>query len=71
MTGLTHLPSLISSELGISCSEVRRLVYTGGVTVDGKRPLIVEDCDPRHLRGKRITVGKKRSFVVPDGGDAE
>lgn len=66
---MANLPALISSELDVSRSEARRLIHQGGVKIDGKRALILEDYDPRHLQGKRITVGKKRSFVV--GGEAE
>ncbi len=64
MSNDIHLPTLLSENLNVSKSEARRLIHTGAVKV-GDRPLLLEDCDPRHIEGKTISVGRqKRSFVV-------
>ena len=61
-----HLPTLITDELKISRSEARRLFANGSRPLNGK-PLSLPDYDRRHLEGKTITVGRKRSFVVGGG----
>ena len=69
MPDAIHLPSLIADEFPeISRSETRRLFSSGAIKLNGK-PLTLSDYDRRHLEGKTITVGKKRSFVV--GGEAK
>jgi len=58
-----HLPHLIAREFGISTSEARRLQATGGVTIDGAEALSL-DYDRDQLRGKTLTVGKRRSVEL-------
>ncbi len=66
-----HLPTLITDQYPeISRSEARRLIAQGGVKVQtstGPRYLHLLDYDPRHIEGKTLTVGRKRSFVVGGG----
>jgi tyrosyl-tRNA synthetase len=66
-----HLPDLISSEIQVSRSEARRLIQQGGVKHEDSEGelhyLHLLDYDRRHLEGKTITVGRKRSFVVGGG----
>ena len=54
-----HLPALLADRLGMSTSEVRRLVGQGAVKIDGAR---VETLDvPREtLAGALVQVGKRR-----------
>ena len=59
-----HLPALLSRQLGISRSEARRLLATGGVKLDGK-PIGRADVPESELRGKTLKVGKRREVRVP------
>ena len=54
-----HLPEVIANEFGISRSEARRLIATGGVRLDGK-PYTLADIPASTLARKTLTVGKKR-----------
>ncbi len=57
---LVHLPARLSREFGMSRSEARRLLATGGVKLDG-RPVGRADVTETELCGKTLTVGKRRS----------
>lgn len=68
--GTVHLPALLAAELGLSSSEVRRLIAQGGVRVD-ERPLGSDafDVPLGELDGKVIRVGRRRFLRVVAEGD--
>lgn len=61
-----HLPRLLGMTFGISTSEARRLLATGGVRIGGRR---VSDLDvPRErVDGRQIMIGLKRAAVIDLG----
>ena len=54
-----HVPALLAAELGLSTSEVRRLVSQGAVKVDGER-LADLDVPRERLVGAVVQAGKRR-----------
>lgn len=60
---IVHLPKLIADEFGLSTSEARRLQTSGAVKLNG-RALRYVDYPRRHLEGKTLTVGKRRSVEL-------
>jgi tyrosyl-tRNA synthetase len=58
--GNVHLPALLADHLGVSSrSEARRLVASGGVSLDGE-PVTELDLPSERLDGRVIRVGKRR-----------
>jgi tyrosyl-tRNA synthetase len=54
-----HLPRVLSRELGMTTSQVRRLIDQGGVRLDGQ-PVTELDVPAERLRGSLLQAGKRR-----------
>jgi tyrosyl-tRNA synthetase len=54
-----HLPRVLSSELGMTTSQARRLIHQGGVRLDGE-PVTELDLPAERLRGALLQAGKRR-----------
>ena len=66
--GLVHLPALLVDSLGIaSRSEARRLIASGGVSLDGS-PVTALDVESADLAGKVLKAGKRRFARLTAGG---
>ncbi len=59
-----YLPKLIADEFGVSRSEARRLLATGGVKLDGE-PCGLVDLPAPALDRKTLVVGITRSVSLP------
>src|SRR4051812_30931733 len=64
--GLVHLPAVLEEGFGVSRSEARRLLSSGGVKLDGTR-LTELDLDTSELAGKVLQVGKRQFRRVEVG----
>jgi tyrosyl-tRNA synthetase len=59
--GTQHLPEILSAELGLSRSDVRRMVSQGGVKLNGEAiPADQLDLEPDGLDGAVLQVGKRQ-----------
>jgi tyrosyl-tRNA synthetase len=60
-----HLPAVLSAALGLSTSDVRRLVAQGGVKIEGR---VVDDLDVARaeLVGALVQAGKRRFVRLTD-----
>jgi tyrosyl-tRNA synthetase len=66
--GLVHIPALLVDGLGIaSRSEARRLIASGGVSLDGS-PIAALDIESDQLSGKVLKAGKRRFARLTPGG---
>jgi tyrosyl-tRNA synthetase len=64
-----HLPRLIAGAFGLSTSEARRLLKSGGVRLDGEAvSAITLDVAAEVLAGRTIQVGKRRFAKLSELG---
>jgi tyrosyl-tRNA synthetase len=64
--GAAHLPAVLADAFGLSRSQARRLLSTGGVKVDGT-PVTELDVDASQLDGRVLQVGKRQFRRVEAG----
>ena len=57
--GVVHMPALIAELFGVSRSEARRLITSGGIRLDDE-PIEDIDVSPERLDGRVLRIGRRQ-----------